>query len=169
MGFEGDLFLELGPGGIGLVAAEADGKTALVNVVFSRVVRVDLARAMATFTGEGFMLVLAELLNDVGVALLARLPAGVHGLARCQFGQRLAAIPAILAKGLGRQKIARDQIDGHNPDREQEDAEKLGRHLEEAAHSQVWFISSSAMSVSGAIVGQSVTAAGGEVFAWFAD
>src|ERR1035438_1649627 len=135
MGFDGNLLEELGPGWIGLMAPQAGGETALGNVVLPRVVRVRLARAMAAFAGEGLVLVLNELLILVRMALFARLLAGVNRLARRQFRQGFAAIPAILAKGRRRQNVARNQINRHNPDREQEDAEKLGRHLDEAAHS----------------------------------
>ena len=83
------------------------------------------------------MLVLQQRLIRVGMALLALLLAGIDSVPRCDLRERRTPIPPVIAKGSRRQEVARDGVTDDNPHHQQEDAEKLRRHLEKAAHSSV--------------------------------
>ncbi len=85
MGFDRNLLLELRAGWIGLMAAEASGKAALINIVFAWIFDVRLAGPVAAFARQALVLVLAELLRFVGVAFLASLLTRVNRLPRRQF------------------------------------------------------------------------------------
>jgi hypothetical protein len=98
MGFHGYLFVPLGPRRIGLVTAQTNPETALVDIVLSRVVRMVLPGAMATFAGKSLMLELGQLLNLRGMAFVAGFLSGKNRVSCGQFRQSLPAIPAILAK-----------------------------------------------------------------------
>ncbi len=93
MVFDDNLLEPLGPGWIGLVAADAmaAGKLDGQDVGIFRVLA---AHTVAGFAGERLVFKFGEFLQLVGMTFIARLLARVNRRARTQFHQRLATIPA---------------------------------------------------------------------------
>src|ERR1044071_193511 len=132
MFFDFDLLETLRPGGTELVAPQTQGVGQLGQLDI-RVVRVRPGDPVTGFAGDGFVFELGDLLQLVGMTFVARFFPGENGLARGQFLERIAAVPAVGAEGGGGEKITRDHVGHHDPGREQGQSDDLGRYFK-AAH-----------------------------------
>jgi hypothetical protein len=80
------------------------------------------------------MTMLLHLLHLVGVAFLTRLFPGVHEVMVPVLRQGQPSIPSVFPKRPRGQKVLRDHVEPHNPHSQQDYAEHLRRHVENAAH-----------------------------------
>ena len=123
---DNDLFVPFGTGRIGFVAANtvAEAEDFQLHV---RIIGMSLARAVASLAREGLVLVFGQFLDDVRVAFLARLAAGVGGWRGGEFTQRVTAVPAVFTEGSRGQEGPRDEVGADNAYGEQDQPDDLGR------------------------------------------
>src|SRR6185369_10247121 len=114
-----DLVHPLWPGGLGLMATETLNIGELDDLDI-RVVRVGLADAVARFAGDGLVLELGHLIQNLRMALIASLLAGEHNRTVPQFLQGGCPIPAKLTEGGGLEHVSGGEIGHDNSCREEQ-------------------------------------------------
>jgi hypothetical protein len=133
--FADNLLLRFWPGRIGFVASQAGRVAALVDIILPRIFRMRIARPVTAFARKALVFMLENLLIRGRMAFLARFLARVDTVPSCQLLQRITSIPAaILLERCRSKEGTGDSVRAYYPNRQQEYAENLGRHLKKSAH-----------------------------------
>ena len=129
VGCQGDLLEEDRASDIGLMALDAVGVGEFAFIGSASgigIFRMGAAGSVAGFTGDGLVFELGQFLEHVGVAFVAVFFAGELGLARGDFVEGLASVPAVLSEGGGDQERAGGEIKADDREGQEDQSGDLG-------------------------------------------